>query len=355
MPLKRLPNLDVLRFVLSLFVLIFHLPQLSKNQNLPYFEGLDLFHKGKHAVYMFFVLSGFLIIGQIYNLKNIYNFNIAKFYKHRALRILPLYYLIVVFGLIFYNVILPFLNIDFPITYSISEGILYNLFFLPNVFSKLYSPGGILEILWSIGIEEQFYLIVAPLLFIVKNKHVLYFIFTLTVLYFGVYHLDSVSVFRTYFCVFFLLFSGGIISILGVENKLKLFKNNKFISYVVIGLTGLSFFTSIFESENVIWLNLFITILYPLFIYTISHNKHVPNIKSKCLNHLGKISYGLYMYHVLALNFVVFCALKIQPYNIINDICMIILINVLTLLITIIIAHFSYKYYESYFLKFKNK
>ena len=36
--------------------------------------------------------------------------------------------------------------------------------------------GGILEILWSIGIEEQFYLIVAPLLFVVNNKYVLYFI-----------------------------------------------------------------------------------------------------------------------------------------------------------------------------------
>jgi len=59
MPLKRLPNLDVLRFLLSFFVLIFHLPQLSKNQNLPYFDGLDLFSKGTHAVYMFFVLSGF--------------------------------------------------------------------------------------------------------------------------------------------------------------------------------------------------------------------------------------------------------------------------------------------------------
>jgi peptidoglycan/LPS O-acetylase OafA/YrhL len=355
MPLKRLPNLDVLRFVLSFFVLIFHLPQLSKNQNLPYFDGLDLFSKGTHAVYMFFVLSGFLIIGQIYNLKNRNNFNIAKFYKNRALRILPLYYLIVVFGLIFYNLILPFLNIDFPKTYSINEGILYNLFFLPNVFSKLYAPGGILEILWSIGIEEQFYLIVAPLLFVVNNKYVLYFILTLTVVCFGIYHQESISIFRRYNGVFFLLFSGGIISILGIENKLELFKNNKGISYLIIALTALNFSTSIFEFENPIWSSLFITILYPLFIYTISHNNFVPNIKFKWLNHLGKISYGLYMYHAIALNFVVFCALKIQPYNILNDICMIILINILTLIITIIIAQFSYKYYESYFLKFKNK
>lgn len=292
MPLKRLPNLDVLRFVLSLFVLIYHLPQLSRNQNLPYFEGLDLFHKGTQAVYMFFVLSGFLIIGQIYNLKSNNNFNVAEFYKRRALRILPLYYLIVVFGLIFYNVILPFLNIDFPISYSISEGILYNLFFFPNVFFKLFSPGGILEILWSIGIEEQFYLIIAPLLFIVKNKHVLYFILTLTVVYFGVYHIESVSVFRTYSCVFFFLFSGGVISILELKNKLELFKKSKVISYLIIGLTTLSFLTSIFEFENVFYSNLMITILYPLFIHTISHSNHVSSIKSKWLNHLGKISYA---------------------------------------------------------------
>ena len=105
---------------------------------------------------MFFVLSGFLIIRLIYRAKTRNTFSIKDFYVRRILRIFPLYYLVLGFGLLFYNVLLPFLNIPFEINYTWKEALFYNIFFLPNVFAQLYEPGGILEILWSIGNEEQF-------------------------------------------------------------------------------------------------------------------------------------------------------------------------------------------------------
>ena len=67
---------------------------------------------------MFFVLSGFLIIRYVYIAKKKDVFSIGDFYKRRALRILPLYFLIVFFGSFFYNILLPVLNIPFEINYT---------------------------------------------------------------------------------------------------------------------------------------------------------------------------------------------------------------------------------------------
>ena len=180
--MKRLPNLDALRFVLTILVLMFHLPQLCKNQGLPYFDDLPIFHRGIESVYMFFALSGFLIIRLIYLEKLNGIFSMKKFYMRRILRIFPLYYLIMFFGFVFYQVILPMLNIPFENNYNLGEGILLCVFFLPNVFGSLYKPGGILEILWSIGIEEQFYLLIAPLMFFIKPKRILFALVLLTIL-----------------------------------------------------------------------------------------------------------------------------------------------------------------------------
>ena len=119
---------------------------------------------------MFFVLSGFLIIRIIYSAKLRHAFSIRNFYIRRVLRIFPLYYLIVAFGFLFYWIVLPFLNIPFENNYNFVEGVSLAIFFLPNVFAELYKPGGILEVLWSIGIEEQFYIIVAPLLFLIRKQ-----------------------------------------------------------------------------------------------------------------------------------------------------------------------------------------
>ncbi|MBT8271721.1 MAG: acyltransferase family protein, partial [Bacteroidia bacterium] len=117
--MNRLPNLDVLRFFLASAVVLFHIPKLSRNQGLPFYDELPIFHRGHEAVYMFFVLSGFLIIQLIYRAKLKHVFSIRKFYMRRILRIFPLYYLILIFGFTFYNFILPQLNIDFDIRYEL--------------------------------------------------------------------------------------------------------------------------------------------------------------------------------------------------------------------------------------------
>ncbi|MCK8479751.1 acyltransferase family protein [Psychroserpens algicola] len=353
--MDRLPNLDPLRFFLASLVICFHTPQLCRNQGLPYFLDAPIFNRGTEAVYMFFVLSGFLIIRLIYRYKQRDDFSIRKFYIRRILRIFPLYYLIVAFGFLFYWLILPALHIPFENNYNLGEGVLLATFFLPNVFSKLYMPGGILEVLWSIGIEEQFYIIIAPLLYMIRKHKIVMILVLLTVVYFIVYHLDGLEVLRRYKFVYFFLFSGGIIAILEEKKYLEFLKRHWITPLCIVVATLLYFVTDIVQFEQ-LWLsNLTTMILFGLFIHSLAHNNFGRTINNRLLNHLGHISYGIYMFHVIALNVVVFFMLKIQKHEIFNTTITILLIYILTFALTILLAHLSNKYFESYFLKLKTK
>jgi peptidoglycan/LPS O-acetylase OafA/YrhL len=353
--LNRLPNLDPLRFLLATFVLIFHIPQLCKNQGLPYFDGLPMFHRGTEAVYMFFTLSGFLIIRLIYIAKMKGNFSVRSFYMRRILRIFPLYFLIATFGFVFYQVLLPFLNIPFENNYVLAEGILLTVFFLPNVFSTLYEPGGILEILWSLGIEEQFYLFIAPLLYLINKNKVLMVLSGLLIGYFIIYHLEYFWLLKKFSFVYFFIFSGGVVAILEEERKLEFLKKSVFIPIVICLITVLYFMTDIFSMDSYWLRNLFTSVLFGLFIHTLSFNNFGIESTNKWTSHFGKISYGIYMYHAIVMNIVVFVFLKLPFRSSLGDPLTIFLINALTFTLTIIFAHISYTYFEKYFLKKKIK
>ena len=271
----------------------------------------------------------------------------------RILRIFPLYYLIATFGFVFYQVLLPYLNIPFENNYVLAEGILLAVFFFPNVFAILYEPGGILEILWSIGIEEQFYLFIAPLLYVIHKQKVLLVLTGLLMGYFVIYHLEYFWFLKKFSFVYFFIFSGGVIAILEEERKLEFLKQSVLIPIVICVLTAFYFMTDIFVFDT-LWLrNLLISVLFGLFIHAISCNNKGIEIKNKWINHFGKISYGIYMYSAIAMNIVVFAFLKLPFKSSFPDTLTIFLINAFTFILTIIFAHISYTYFEKYFLKKK--
>ena len=353
--MNRLPNLDPLRFFLASTVLLFHLPQLSRNQGLPFFDELPIYHRGIEAVYMFFVLSGFLIIRIIYRAKIRGAFSIKDFYIRRILRIFPLYYLVLGFGLLFYNVILPFLNIPFPINYTWKEAFFFTVFFLPNVFAKIFDPGGIIAVLWSIGIEEQFYLMIAPMLFLINTKWVLRFLSGLLVVYFILYWSDILLILRKFTFVYFYLFFGGVVAILEEKNWLTFLKRSPIIP-LFIGITTLLYFITDWFLLEPLWLrDLFTCVLFGLFIHSLAFNNYGVELRSQLLDHLGHISYGIYMYHAIVLNAVVFLFLKVEILKNLNGTLTILLMHLLTFAGTLLIAHVSYTYFELYFLKLKNK
>lgn len=273
----------------------------------------------------------------------------------RILRIFPLYYFIVAFGFVFYHVLLPFLNIPFEINYNLSEGLLLTVFFLPNVFARLYEPGGILTVLWSIGIEVQFYILIAPLLFLIRTSKALKVLMLIVILYFIIFHLNVLPFLRRYYFVYFFLLFGGIMAIMEEKKQLEFLKQSKLMPLSITLIIVLYFFTDLFHFK-VLWLyHLFTMVFFGLFIHTLAFNNFKFEIRSKWLHHLGQISYGIYMYHVIALNLVVFIFLKIQTLKIFSDLVMVLLIYILTFVLTIVMAHFSYTYFETYFLRLKNR
>jgi peptidoglycan/LPS O-acetylase OafA/YrhL len=142
---KRNPNLDMLRGVAVLMVLAHH---------------FDLFDAGWAGVDLFFVLSGFLISGLLFaEWQKTGNLNIRRFYIRRALKIYPAFYL--------------FFGVTALITAS--AGVLrIGSFWAVALFVQNYVSTAALPAIWghtwSLAVEEHFYLLLPPLLWLLARS-----------------------------------------------------------------------------------------------------------------------------------------------------------------------------------------
>lgn len=347
--MNRLPNLTALRFILASLVVIFHIPLFCQNRGFPFFNDLPIFDKGTEAVYMFFSLSGFLIIRQLYIEKSVTNtIRLKNFFLRRILRIFPLYYVVLTIGLVYYRVILPFFGFDFQNNYDFFQGVFLAYTFFPNIFA-LYSPGGIIEVLWSIGIEEQFYLLIAPLLLVLPFKNSVRFLLFFTTAYFIVYFSELASFLKQYNMPFFYFSFSGLCSILVLNNKIKLQKFRLFF----IGIFIIYFTTPILKNNlSETFYHFFSMLLFGIVICAFAE-KPIKILENKQMIYLGKISYGIYMFHAIMFQAVGFIFVKSNVYSKISSLNSILLFNFLVISFTIITAHFSYQYFESYFLNLK--
>lgn len=353
---KKLPNLDALRGFLALCVVIFHIPPISISAGFPSFSEFPIFHKGHEAVFVFFTLSGFLIVNLLYQEKKRYgNINIKNFYVRRILRIYPVYYVVLIFGFLYYHYLLPVFGIPYENNYNIIEGIAWCVGFMPNVFRALHDPGSILLILWSIGIEEQFYIIIALVTLIIPIKKYTKMLLLFTAIYFIIYFFPKFDFFRNLYMYFFYMSFGGLIAILNYERKIDALVFKKLFPKTTIYLIFIVyFFTNILDFKNQALTHFIGMILFGIFILNISSEKKYI-IKNKFINYLGTISYGIYMYHVIVANFVIFIFMKLNALNHLSNWQTIISINILTIIGTIITSHLSYYYFEMPFLKLKSK
>jgi peptidoglycan/LPS O-acetylase OafA/YrhL len=124
-------------------------------------DHLAVYEVGRIAVTFFFVLSGFLITYLLLQEKHeVGAISIRKFYARRILRIWPLYYLVVFLA---FAVIPHVKALQMPAMLAAAgahQAPILSLFLalLPQVALSLYPPFPYAEPLWSIGVEEQFYL-----------------------------------------------------------------------------------------------------------------------------------------------------------------------------------------------------
>jgi peptidoglycan/LPS O-acetylase OafA/YrhL len=148
-------GLDGLRALAILLVMFGHVSAASKwEATTTYHDVVDLIaNAGWIGVQLFFVLSGFLITKILLQGKGQPN-QLSNFYMRRSLRIFPVYY----FTLILFFLILP--NMGFELTWLKSETehqAWYWLYQNNWIRSYVHSKG--FSHLWSLAIEEQFYLV----------------------------------------------------------------------------------------------------------------------------------------------------------------------------------------------------
>ena len=136
----RIPELDALRGIAALLIVLFHV-RLN-----------GMFPSWGSMVDLFFVLSGFLITGILFEHGGAKGF-LPKFYARRALRILPIYYL--TFPLFFA------MNAFAPRPASLAalpQHLTYTQFLEGYAFAPIRYLGIHYRHTWTLAIEEQFYL-----------------------------------------------------------------------------------------------------------------------------------------------------------------------------------------------------
>jgi peptidoglycan/LPS O-acetylase OafA/YrhL len=140
------------------------------------FQGVQYFAYASMGVDVFFVLSGFLIGGIILDGLHEENF-FFRFFRRRAARILPLFYLVLIVSIVLrkYTDLTPWAGDHFPYwTYAT---------FTMNIWSAMQAkePGLLLGPVWSLSVEEKFYLIAPFLILLTPRKQLIVTLFALCI------------------------------------------------------------------------------------------------------------------------------------------------------------------------------
>lgn len=357
------PNLNGLRFIAAFLVIIHHAEQLKANSNLENYWGTIPFIGiiGKLGVVLFFVLSGFLITYLLLVEESSFKkISIRGFYMRRILRIWPLYFLIITLAFL----VLP--NIELFNLPNYGKDVIYSnlfwklilyVFFFPNLVLSLFGVVPYASHTWSIGTEEQFYLIWPIILGYVKKHRLLLMvgiiISYLSIKFFFLTSFADYIPYNTAIEAFWNSFPIDCMAIGGLYSIL-LFQKSKFLKYII--RNDLFYFSiclvTIFMLKGIYIPYLhyeFYSVFFGIIIINFAVNQHIKiSLENTILNYLGRISYGLYMFHPIG----IVLALQISQSL---DFQSNWLIYPLSLIFTILLAGLSYRYFESFFLKFKDR
>ncbi len=366
-------------------------------------------------IQMFFILSGYLITRILLNDKEKqkeFNPFIKNFFLKRAFRIFPIY-----FAYIFFWLILRFLFQSDFVQYNTRElenntwwllTYLYNFTPVVNYFTGApYEETNFFAHLWSLSIEEQFYLSFPFIVYLLSKKNLkIYIIISIVlgqILRVAGYPimkafieddiLISRMLFRNTIFQFDAILYGSAIAVFSWEK----IKNPKkwagylfvllIIAYVINGYIVMTKGLTIGTGNDVIHLDkvplamllryngipevltqygrhtyniLLINIFWFFFILSVVRGVPIlPRIfESKLFVFIGKYTYGLYLYHFAILTiflFVVKNKLGIPLDFILSNKPFQLLLFVIYFSINLLFSKWSYDYFEMYFLKLKNK
>lgn len=367
---KYFPGLNGLRFIAAVMVMIGHIEMVKSFADLPNFDSIPFIGQmGDSGVTLFFVLSGFLISFLLLQEKeNKGKIEVFRFYMRRLIRIWPLYYLMIFLAFF----VLPFI-LSLPGYANVRSGNYFspalteNLFFLPNLAMVSFPAVPFCVHLWSIGVEEQFYFFWPLIIRFKKIKPPVLFVgvILLVIIVRKIFYIlrDSPSAKHTNWewlsraAEFFSYFPIECMAIGGL-GAWWLFRNlqgRKIIFHpaVEVGSYLVSLSIMSMKMENHLTLkHLLISIGFIIIILNLSSNPSaIVKLRGRVPDYLGKISYGVYIFHFTALGIAWHFLQSVQaPFWLINS-----SLYLLSFGITFLLAGCSYRYFESPILKWKER
>lgn len=302
MPGKYMPQLDGLRFFAVAGVMVGHwliYPAMSDVGPILASGGVNLF----------FVLSGFLItqilIDSKMNMDSSPGFVLQQFYIRRFLRIFPLYYLVLILG---WMAKVPSNNTNFAWFFTYTTNV---------VAAMKQGDCGYFTHLWSLAVEEQFYILFPFVVLLIPVKRLPHAFLTMIAL--GIVSRAALFFFFrnspyhgwvTYVstpCCFDAFGLGAMLAYLKTFNPESLKRRlTKFVPYLVVlvGTIGLYFEVHHYGRFSPLLTTFYRSGLCLFFFWVIGKGsfsafKGVAKqiLENRAIVYLGKISYGLYVYH----------------------------------------------------------
>lgn len=346
-------GLDGLRFFAALAVVIGHVELLKKYCG---YENMAdqpvLYELGRIAVTFFFVLSGFLITYLLLAEKeHTGGVAVGKFYVRRILRIWPLYYLVVLLAFF----VLPRFA-AFRIGEVTPSALPLFALLLPQIALSLYPPVPFAEPLWSIGVEEQFYLLWPVLVGRIRRFVPLalgiavVFIAAKTVLLAYASRVRDAAqlpfwnhwIDYFYFTRLECMAIGGIGAWLVIARKTT-FLYRRDVQLAAYLLAAWLLFTP--RGKPLLHYSPHAAVFCILIMNIAANERSLLKLQSTRLTFLGNISYGMYMLHEIAI------ILVLRAVGVRSDA----LLYALSVAATILAATAVYYSYERWFLRLKGR
>lgn len=350
------PGLNGLRAIAAFAVVLSHTTQslgefgLDPNILGKTFEGTPLgLELAGFGVSIFFTLSGFLITYLLLLEKEKGSINIRDFYMRRILRIWPLYYLylsLVLVTIYFWQ--LPLEN----------NSLLFYVFLMANIPAILGIPLPLLLHYWSLGVEEQFYAF-WPWLMRMKNDKLIRISIVLIIV---------LMTLKIIFRIIAILYDFDIpylsihitrfhCMLLGCIGAMFLYRKNRtfiritthYATQIICWILLLIAAINQFHFFSVIDNELISVIALCLILSQVQAGKKIINLENDVMDFLGKISYGIYVFHPL----IIFYLSKAIGTGVIAGPVKLILVYLAVSAATILIAWLSYRYFEKPFLRLK--
>jgi peptidoglycan/LPS O-acetylase OafA/YrhL len=349
-----LPELDTLRFFAFLAVFLHHalndpaskyvdagLPQVAASM------VVDVVRAGMFGVDLFFLLSSFLITALLVReYRATGDVDVKSFWIRRSLRIWPLYFAFV--GLA--GFLLP------PLFHYIAppeKGHVVGLLTFTHNWAIAFSDAGRGSptlVLWSVSLEEQFYFI-WPLLIVLAGVQRLRHIAVGMILIAVVGRVFAIASGASWFMLWSAtplrmepIAVGALVAL--TSERLPSFSGKARLAMLVAGLSIPVACLSLGHDTHWGWALIFpLVTLGCLFVFLAIYRSPCSVLTWTPLLYLGKISYGLYVFHSLAIQFSPRLAIPGLPLG----------RTIGAFLLTVILAALSYQFLERPFLRLKDR